>query len=131
MAKTRTFQLNKLVRDKIVESTQAMGGTVKYRELKSQELTNALIEKLIEEAHELKKNGLTLEELADIKELLIAMRENLNVHAGELEDMRRKKADKNGRFKKGHFIDELTLPADNKWAKYYASDPKRFPEIKV
>ena len=127
--KTRTFKLNKLVRDKIVESTESMGGTVKHRELKGKELTNALIEKLIEESHELKKNGLTVEELADIKELLIAMRENLKAHAGELEDMRRKKAAKNGRFKKGHFIDTVTLPADNIWAKYYAADPKRFPEI--
>jgi predicted house-cleaning noncanonical NTP pyrophosphatase (MazG superfamily) len=128
--RTRTFKLNKLVRDKIVENTQAQGGTVKYEQLKGKELTGALVAKLIEEAQEMKKSGLTAEELADIKEVLIALRENLKIHAGELEDIRRKKATTNGRFKEGHFIHELSLPADNKWAKYYAADPERFPELK-
>jgi predicted house-cleaning noncanonical NTP pyrophosphatase (MazG superfamily) len=128
--KTRTFNLNKLVRDKIVEYNIGYGGKVKYKTLSGKKLTLALIDKLIEEAQELKKSDLSADELADIKEILIAIRQNLNIHAGVLEDARRKKAAENGRFKKGHFIEELTLPADNKWAKYYGSDPKRFPEIK-
>lgn len=128
MAKTRTFRLNKLVRDKIVQSTELQGGIVKYKQLEGKELRKALVEKLIEEAQELKNSRLSAEELADIKELLIALRENLKIHAGELEDARRKKAAANGRFKDGYYIEELTLPADNKWAKYYAADPKRFPE---
>jgi predicted house-cleaning noncanonical NTP pyrophosphatase (MazG superfamily) len=130
MTKTRTFKLNKLVRDKIVESTEAQGGMVKYEKLQGKKLTQALVNKLIEESQELKNSNLSAEELADIKELLIALRENLKIHAGELEDKRRQKAAANGRFKQGHFIHELTLPADNKWAKYYAADPKRFPEVK-
>jgi predicted house-cleaning noncanonical NTP pyrophosphatase (MazG superfamily) len=72
MKKTRSFRLNKLVRDKIVHSTKAQGGTVKYEELKGKKLTRALVEKLIEEAQELKKANLSVGELADIKELLIA-----------------------------------------------------------
>jgi predicted house-cleaning noncanonical NTP pyrophosphatase (MazG superfamily) len=128
--KTRTFKLNKLVRDKIIQSTEAQGGKVTYRQLKGKELRRALVDKLIEEAQELQSSRLSAEELADIKELLIALRETLKIHAGELEDARRKKADTNGRFKKGYYIEELTLPADNKWAKYYAKYPERFPEVR-
>ena len=127
--KTRTFKLNKLVRDKIVENNIGYGGKVKYKTLSGNDLTKALIDKLIEEAKELKKSDLSAEELADIKEILIALREHLKIQAGVLEDARRKKAAETGRFKKGHYVESLTLPADNKWAKYYASDPKRFPEI--
>lgn len=128
--RTRTFKLNKLVRDKIVDSTEAQGGEVKYKQLTGSKLNQALLDKLIEEAKELKNSEMSVSELADLKEILIALRENLKIHAGELEDMRRKKAKSNGRFKKGHYVERLTLAADNKWAKYYAADPKRFPEIK-
>jgi predicted house-cleaning noncanonical NTP pyrophosphatase (MazG superfamily) len=128
--KTRTFKLDKLVRDKIVESTEAQGGKVKYKILKGDELTGALVDKLIEEAQELKNADLSVGELADIKELLIAIKESLDIPESELEEVRRKKADANGSFKKGHFIEELSLPAENKWSKYYAADPERFPEVK-
>jgi hypothetical protein len=73
----RTFKLNKLVRDLIVEFNTARGGLVKFKTLSGKELKNA----------------------------------------------------KNGAFKKGHFIENLSLPADNEWVKYYASDPERFPEV--
>jgi predicted house-cleaning noncanonical NTP pyrophosphatase (MazG superfamily) len=53
MSKTRSFRLNKLVRDKIVQSTEAQGGTVKYEQLEGKELTRALVQKLIEEAQEI------------------------------------------------------------------------------
>jgi predicted house-cleaning noncanonical NTP pyrophosphatase (MazG superfamily) len=47
------------------------------------------------------------EELADIKELVIAIREILGIRAGELEDIRRKKAAKNGRFKKRILLESV------------------------
>jgi predicted house-cleaning noncanonical NTP pyrophosphatase (MazG superfamily) len=69
--KTRTFKLDKLVRDKIVESTEAQGGVVKYEQLKGAKLRRALVEKLIEETQELKMKGsLSSDELADIKGVL-------------------------------------------------------------
>ena len=49
----------------------------------------------------------TLEQLAEIKELTIAIRVAMGVHAGELEDVRRRLADKHGRFKK-----RLAITAD-------------------
>jgi len=127
--KTRTFRLNKLVRDKIVESTEAQGGTVKYRTLKGDELTKALLTKLVEEANELKTSDLSVGELADLKELVEALAAHLGIDNEDLSMQQAEKAQRNGAFKKGHFIDTLTLPADNKWAKYYAAGPNRFPEI--
>jgi predicted house-cleaning noncanonical NTP pyrophosphatase (MazG superfamily) len=118
---------NKLVRDKIPAVIAAEGKKAKTSELSDKEYLKELIKKLAEEVEEFKKEP-SIEELADIKEVTIAIREAMKIHAGELEDMRRKKASERGRFKKGYYIHELTLPADNKWAKYYAADPKRFPE---
>ena len=125
----RTFELNKLVRDKIVESTKTQGGEVKYKKLGDKKLTEALVAKLVEEAKELKGTELSIEELADLKEIIEQIAKNLKITGKELATAQAKKRSKNGGFTKGHFIETLTLPADNKWAKYYASDPKRFPEI--
>jgi predicted house-cleaning noncanonical NTP pyrophosphatase (MazG superfamily) len=128
--KTRTFKLNKLVRDKIVQSTETQGGTVKYHILKGKKFTEALLTKLIEEANELKTSDLSIGELADLKEIVEALVDHLEVDEKDLSKRQLEKKEKNGAFSKGHFIDSLTLPADNQWAKYYAADPKRFPEIK-
>jgi predicted house-cleaning noncanonical NTP pyrophosphatase (MazG superfamily) len=128
--KTRTFKLNKLVRDNIVQSTEDQGGSVKYKTLSGKKLTDALLKKLIEEATELKTNDLSVGELADLKELVDALAAHLGVEKTFLSTRQVVKRKQNGAFKKGYFIDTVTLPANNKWAKYYAADPKRFPEIK-
>lgn len=128
--KTRTFRLNKLVRDKIVKLTIGYGGTVNYKKLSGKKLTTTLVEKLLEETKELQASKLTADELADLKEIIEQIAKNLKITDRELTAAQTKKRSKNGGFTKGHFIETLTLPADNEWAKYYAADPKRFPEIK-
>lgn len=128
--KTRTFKLNKLVRDKIVEMNIGYGGKVDYKTLSGQKLTAALVDKLIEEAEELKAFELSADELADLKEIIEQIAKNLKITDKELAAAQAKKRAKNGGFTKGHFIETLTLPADNKWSAYYAADPERFPEIK-
>jgi len=128
--KTRTFRLDKLVRDKIVQSTKDQGGEVNYKTLSAKKLTNALLKKLIEEATELKTSDLSVGELADLKELVDALVAHLGIEKSFLSKRQAVKRKQNGGFKKVHFIDTVTLPANNRWAKYYAADPKRFPEIK-
>jgi predicted house-cleaning noncanonical NTP pyrophosphatase (MazG superfamily) len=128
--KTRIFKLNKLVRDKIVQHHLDMAGDVTYKTLSDKELTNALLTKLVEEANELKGSALKVGELADLQELVDALTEHLGTSKSDLSKRQSEKRKQNGAFKKGHFIYTVTLPADNKWAKYYAADPKRFPEIK-
>lgn len=94
---------NKLVRDKIPDVIAADGKKFKIRPLKDKEYLAELLKKLREEAAELEKEP-SIEELADVKELVIAIREALKIHAGELEDVRRQKAAERGRFKKKIFL---------------------------
>ncbi|MDB5161140.1 MAG: uncharacterized protein JWO96_520 [Candidatus Saccharibacteria bacterium] len=129
--KARSFKLNKLVRDKIVESTEGQGGTVNYKTLQGEALTKALVTKLIEESKELQGSDLSAGEIADLKEIIEQIAKNLKIADEELTQVQAEKRQKNGGFTKGHFIETLILPAGNQWAKYYAADPKRFPEIKT
>lgn len=97
---------NKLVRDKIPQIIAADGKKAKTRILDDKEYLKELIKKLKEETEELEKEP-SIEELADIKEIIIAIREAMGIHAGELEDMRRKKAVERGRFKKKIFLESV------------------------
>jgi predicted house-cleaning noncanonical NTP pyrophosphatase (MazG superfamily) len=97
---------NKLVRDKIPKIIKADGKKFKTRILEDREYLKELVKKLKEEATEFEENP-SIEELADIKEITIAIREALGIHAGELEDMRRKKAATNGRFKQKIFLESV------------------------
>lgn len=95
---------NKLVRDRIPQIIAADGKKFKTRILDDKEHLAELIKKLKEEAAEFEENP-TIEELADIKEITIAIRETLGIHAGELEDVRRQKAAERGRFKQKIFLE--------------------------
>lgn len=126
--KNRTFRLSKLVRDKIVERHEDMGGSVVYRQLKGRELIAALANKVIEEARELQENP-TADEIADVREALSKIATGCGISEAEIAAAQERKREKNGGFENGDYIETVTLPADNKWADYYAADPERFPEI--
>lgn len=96
----------KLVRDRIPEIIAGDGKKANTRTLGNKGYLKELIKKLGEEAKELEANP-SIEELADIKELVIAIRQALNIHAGELEELRRKKAKSNGRFKNKIFLESV------------------------
>ena len=96
----------KLVRDRIPEIIRANGEVPVTRELDDKEYLAELVKKLKEEVDEFAADH-SVEELADIKEVMIALREALGIHAGELEDVRRKKATKNGRFKKRIYLESV------------------------
>lgn len=96
----------KLVRDKIPEIIRAHGEEPVTRVLEEKEYLQELIEKLREEVEEFAETP-NIEELADIKEVTIALRQALGIHAGELEDVRRAKANKNGRFKKRIYLESV------------------------
>lgn len=96
----------KLVRDKIPEIIRKNGKEPVTRILDEKEYLHELVKKLKEEVAEFEEDH-SVEELADIKEVLIAIREALGIRAGELEDVRRKKADTNGRFKKQIYLEDV------------------------
>ena len=97
---------NKLVRDRIPEIIRADGLEPKTRILNEKEYLKELIKKLREEVEEFAEKP-SAEELADIKEVMIALRQALDIHAGELEDVRRRKATTNGRFKQRIFLEDV------------------------
>ena len=130
MSKYRTFKLNKLVRDRIIELTEAYGGKVHSEILSGEKLRLALINKLIEEAQELKTSEISAAELADLQEILDELIKNLGHTKIEIHELQDKKRTKNGGFSKGLFIETLSAPADNKWADYYGAEPDKYPEIK-
>lgn len=99
----------KLVRDNIPEIIRKNDKEPVTRVLDETKYLHELIRKLKEETAEFEAD-LSVEELADIKEVCIALREALGVRAGELEEVRRKKAAKNGRFKKRIYLEEVREP---------------------
>ena len=131
MTEMRTFRLDKLVRDGILQSTVDMGGSAWSRKLKGKKLTKALFDKLDEEMKELKTGSEPdLEKLADVREVIEALAVNLGHTVTELHAVQYDKKGKIGGFAAGIYIDTVTLPEDTEMADYYASDPDRFPEIK-
>lgn len=92
-------QYNKLIRDRIPEVLAATGKEYKVRKLKDKEFLDYLNKKLSEEYDEYLESG-TVEELADIMEIIHAIAEYKKVSVKELENIRVKKAKKRGAFEK-------------------------------
>jgi predicted house-cleaning noncanonical NTP pyrophosphatase (MazG superfamily) len=126
----KTFKLQKLVRDKIVQDHLDLGGKVIFKRLSKKEKRQALANKLIEEAKELKSSEEILEELADVQEVIDQLANDAGVTKAQITTVQKKKRAKNGSFKNGDYIEQETWPEDHKWAKYYANEPQRFIEMK-
>ncbi len=125
-----TFELNKLVRNKIVEKNVEIGAKVRFRTLRARELIRALIDKVLEEISELSNAKDKLSELADAQQALDDIRDELGFTEEEVKAAQKVKNDKNGSFSEGHYIESVDLPEDSEWVGYYRKDPKRFREIK-
>lgn len=123
--KTRTFRLNKLVRDKIVPDHIQDGATVARHKLSKREKIKALVNKIIEEISE----GTDLAELADVQEALDQIIKDQGFTKEQVAAAQETKRAKNGGFENGDYIETETWPADHHWANYYAAEPDRFPEI--
>jgi predicted house-cleaning noncanonical NTP pyrophosphatase (MazG superfamily) len=96
----------KLVRDNIPGIIEAAGESPVTRILDDKEYLEELVKKLREEVEEFAE-ARSVEELADVKEVIIAIREALGIHAGDLEEVRRNKARKNGRFKQKIYLEDV------------------------
>jgi predicted house-cleaning noncanonical NTP pyrophosphatase (MazG superfamily) len=125
----RTFKLNKLVRDKIVQDHINSGGKVKFRRLSASQKRQALANKLIEEAKELIGTEEILPELADLQEVLEQLAKDSGISKDQISSEQKRKRSSNGGFENGDYIEEETWPAKHKWSKYYSAEPDRFPEM--
>ena len=102
MAKT----YDKLVRDLIPEIIQKSGNKAVIRILNDQEYSEMLEKKLLEEVNEYITDK-TVEELADILEVVYALASLKGATKEEVEALRVKKADARGGFEKKIFLERV------------------------
>ena len=91
------MRYNKLVRDKIPQIIQSTGGKAEIRILSDEEYVHYLKAKLNEEVAEFHKDQ-TVEELADILEVVYALADAIGCNQRELMDVYQRKHDARGGF---------------------------------
>ena len=92
------YAYNKLVRDKIPEAIERTEGrTANYKILNDKEYLQELDRKLFEEAHEFVEEH-SVEELADLMEVISAIMNARGLSLEEVEIARKAKSDKKGKF---------------------------------
>jgi len=97
-------EFNKLVRDEIPNLISTRGESVNVLALKGEALIESLKRKLVEESLEVldaKTNDQLVEELADLREVILNLMERLNIQDASVESSRRAKAKKRGTFSNG------------------------------
>ena len=100
------MQYNKLVRDRIPEIIASSGKSVTYRILNDAEYIKALEKKLDEEIAEFHESK-SIEELADVYEVLNAFKLALGFADYEVIDVRLVKFNKRGGFYQKIFLEEV------------------------
>ena len=95
--------INKLVRDNIPSICEQNGSIPKTKILDQEAYTAALKMKLQEEVNEYLADN-TIEELADIMEVIQALAENQGVSLDAVMDTKQRKQNKNGAFQKRIYL---------------------------
>ena len=98
---------NKLVRDKIPQIIEQSGKSCVTRILSDEEYAAALNAKLQEELNEYLADG-SMEELADLREGMMAAAKARGHDFSEVEAIRREKAEKRGRFNDRIYLESVT-----------------------
>jgi predicted house-cleaning noncanonical NTP pyrophosphatase (MazG superfamily) len=101
---------NKLVRDRIPEVISSIGKKFKTKNLSDEEFVLELKKKSFEELEEYVKtenNEEAVEELADLLEIIHALVEAHGSSFDEVEEVRKRKAEKRGSFKEKIFLIEV------------------------
>ena len=98
---------NKLVRDKIPQIIEQSGKICVTRNLSDEEYAAALNAKLQEELNEYLADG-SMEELADLMEVMMAAAKARGHDFSEVEAIRREKAEKRGRFNDCIYLESVT-----------------------
>ncbi|MBI4146354.1 nucleoside triphosphate pyrophosphohydrolase [Candidatus Woesearchaeota archaeon] len=96
----------KLVRDKIPVIIEKSGKNARTHIADKDEYERLLKTKLVEEAAEFSKEP-SIEELADVLEVVYALCDLLRIDKKQLEEMRRKKADERGAFANRIVLEEV------------------------
>ncbi len=115
MCDPRSVRTGKLVRDRIPEIIEATGVEPQVRSLQGDELLDALIAKLGEEAAELRaaKDSERVEELADVLEVIDALAAHLGISVQEVQQTAEIKRALRGGFGKGLWLATPSNDAGN------------------
>jgi predicted house-cleaning noncanonical NTP pyrophosphatase (MazG superfamily) len=129
----KTFKMNKLVRDKVVDVMKGQNKIVETRVLDDREFVAELKVKLMEELDELNEVDFGdkdhfKNELADIQLLIDYLLKSNNISKEELDEFQKEKLAKVGGFDKRIFVGKVDLQDDDEWVEYYRK--KGFEEVK-
>lgn len=135
MIPTRRFKIGTLVRDKMPERIQKLGGFVEMHHLDPEDHIHYLKLKLKEEAEEVCKaeNPKELkEEMADVLEVLYALSKKFGLRWEHIEKERLQKRDNRGGFKKGTFVEFVEVESSDDshpLVQYCLENSDKYPEI--
>ena len=129
----KTFKMNKLVRDKVVDVMKGQNKISETRVLDDREFVAELKVKLMEELDELNEVDFGdkdhfKNELADIQLLIDYLLKSNNISKEELDEFQKEKLAKVGGFDKRIFVGKVDLQDDDEWVEYYRK--KGFEEVK-
>ncbi len=99
------MKYNKLLRDNIPEYIRKKGGEPQYHIADAAEYWSKLKEKLLEEVQEFNSDE-SIEEFADILEVLDAVKTYKNFDPREIEKIKSKKSQERGTFQKRIILEE-------------------------
>jgi predicted house-cleaning noncanonical NTP pyrophosphatase (MazG superfamily) len=128
---TLRFRVDKLIRDKLPAMMQAQGLTVFTRRLDDAEYAARLKDKLVEEAAEARAaetRAELLDELADLREVMLAMAEASGITEREVEARRLSKRDERGGF--DDRVHNAAVEGDEHGlgVAYYLARPAQYPQ---
>ena len=106
------YKYNKLVRDKIPQNIEALGKRCHYYVLNEEEYKKELDKKLLEEANEFIAAHNT-EEMADLIEVIEAIKKSYNFESEEIEKVRLEKKAKKGGFEEKLYLIEVEEENNN------------------
>jgi predicted house-cleaning noncanonical NTP pyrophosphatase (MazG superfamily) len=124
------FRCEKLVRDRIPELMTHQGSVIQVETLDHKAHIAALKNKIKEEALELclaTSREDTIEEIADIIEVLDALALKLSIKRSEIDSVKRTKSIKIGGFDRGLFLKTVEASGDSPVAARFLREPLKYP----
>lgn len=125
------FKVDKLIRDRLPAMMEAQGLTVFARRLEDDEFVQRLKDKLVEEAAEARAadgRADLIDELADVREVMLALAEVSGIGDDEVEARRLAKRAERGGFDERVHNAAVEADAASAGAAYYLARPDQYPQ---
>ena len=127
------FICNKLARDNTIEGMANDAIRTTYKQLKHKELLEGLRKKLLEESLEVAEateRMHVVNELADVFEVIDALRDMYCITNAEVSAAKETIYRKRGGFKKGIFLETIEMSESNPYVKHFRASPNRYLEVR-